>query len=102
MTLQIDGIVSMLLIFTRAGALFLAVPVLGGMSVPVEIRVGLGMLISIILLPVVPAATVALAPGAVVTAVIFELIVGLLMAWLCKRSLQRSTLPPSSFRARSA
>lgn len=79
MSIQIDGIISMLLIFTRAGALFMAVPVLGGMNVPVEVRVALGMLVSIILLPIVPASALVLNPGAIMVAMLFELVVGLLM-----------------------
>lgn len=79
MTLQIDSIISLLLIFTRAGALFLAVPMIGGMAVPVQVRVAIGLLVAIILLPVAPAAAVGLNPPAVIVAMLFELLVGVLM-----------------------
>jgi flagellar biosynthetic protein FliR len=68
----------MMLIFTRAGALFMAVPVLGGISVPVELRVALGIAISVVLVPLVPAVPL-MNPGLLIVAMLFEMLVGLLM-----------------------
>jgi len=80
MTIELDNVYSLLLIFLRTETVIMLVPVLGGASIPVQARVGLGMLISVVLLPVTPAASlVGAAPIQIVLAMLYELFVGLVM-----------------------
>jgi len=59
MTLQLDNIYGMLLIFVRTGALFIAVPVFGGAEIPAYVSIGLGLAESAMLLPLCPAVPMA-------------------------------------------
>jgi flagellar biosynthetic protein FliR len=78
MTIQLDSVFALILVFVRTEALLLAVPTLGGESVPVRIRVGLGMMIAFLLVSVVPTA----APSEIntvtlVLSMLYELLIGL-------------------------
>jgi flagellar biosynthesis protein FliR len=80
MSLQLDNVYSLLLIFVRTETTILFVPVLGGTSIPVQIRVGLGMMIAVLLLPVTPAAALAGASTPeIVLAMGYEMLIGLVM-----------------------
>lgn len=80
MEIQVESIFSIALIFTRAGALFMAVPVLGGQSLPLQVRLALGLLVAVILSPLVPSAPLAGTHALwLILAMLFELIVGALM-----------------------
>jgi flagellar biosynthesis protein FliR len=80
MIIHLDNIFSLMLIFVRTMALFICVPVLGGSSIPVFVRVGLGMLVSAILLPIAPAVSMAGADfSALLVAMLYEFMVGLMM-----------------------
>lgn len=80
MTLHLDNVYSLLLIFVRTETLIMFVPVLGGTSIPVQVRVGLGMLLSVVLLPVTPVAPFAgTATITIFMAMLYEFFVGLVM-----------------------
>jgi flagellar biosynthesis protein FliR len=80
MIIHLVSIYTLLLVFVRTETLFIAVPVLGGSSIPVQVRVALGIIVSALLLPVSPAAQL---PGtdaaSLLVAMMYEFLVGLLM-----------------------
>jgi len=78
MTIQIDNVFGLLLIFVRTETLIIAVPTLGGSSVPIQLRVGLGMMISAILIAVVPVAPLGnTGASGLIEAMAYELLIGL-------------------------
>jgi flagellar biosynthesis protein FliR len=78
MTIQLDNVFGLVLIFVRTETLIIAVPTLGGTSIPVQIRVGLGMMISAILLTVVPVAPLTgIGTAGLVEAMLYEFLIGL-------------------------
>ena len=80
MIIHLDNVYSLLLIFVRTETLFIAVPVLGGSSVPIQMRVALGMMVSAILLPICPAAPLASGDASVLlVAMLYEFLIGLTM-----------------------
>lgn len=80
MTIQLDNVFGLLLIFVRTETLIIAVPTLGGTSVPIQIRVGLGMMIAAILITVVPVAPMAgIDTVGLVEAMLYEFLIGLAM-----------------------
>ncbi len=80
MNFELENIYGLMLTFTRTGALMLAVPVLGGNIVPTQIRVALGLLLAVAMMPLTPEVNLY---GAKVTTLalnlLFELFVGILM-----------------------
>lgn len=80
MIIHLDNVYGLMLIFVRTEALFMAVPTLGGSSIPVQVRVGLGMLVSAILLPLTPAVSFLSADAStIIIAMGYELLIGLMM-----------------------
>lgn len=80
MDFQVESIFSIMLIFTRAGALFMAVPVLGGQSLPPQVRIALGLLVAVTLTPLVPSVPLTNNHALwLIIAMLFELLVGALM-----------------------
>lgn len=81
MTLQINNIYGLLLIFVRTETMFMSVPVLGGATIPVQVRVMLGMIVSVIMLPVLPitALPVYTHASAIFVAMLYEFLIGLTM-----------------------
>jgi flagellar biosynthetic protein FliR len=80
MHLELDNVYSLLLIFVRIETVLMFVPVLGGTSIPVQIRVGLGMMIAVVLLPVTPTAPLAgNSTPVIVLAMGYEILIGLVM-----------------------
>lgn len=78
MTIQLDSVFALILVFVRTEALLLAVPTLGGESVPVRIRVGLGMMIAALLVAVVPtSAPTEINTVSLVLSMLYELLIGL-------------------------
>lgn len=80
MSIHLDSIYSLLLIFTRAGALLLAVPMLGGVMIPVQVRVALALLVAVVLAPICPAAPLGGSHTLwLLLALVSEIVIGLLM-----------------------
>lgn len=80
MTIGLDNVFGLLLIFVRVETLVMAVPTLGGTSIPVQIRVGLGMILAAILLPVVPVAPMGnVTSSGLIVAMLYEFLIGLAM-----------------------
>jgi flagellar biosynthetic protein FliR len=80
MNIELDNVYGLMLIFVRTGALFMAVPVLGGAMIPVQSRVGLGLLTAVVLLPICPAAPlVGVNSMSVLLAMIYEFLIGMIM-----------------------
>jgi flagellar biosynthesis protein FliR len=69
-----------LLIFTRFSALLMAMPLLGGKTVPLPVRVGLCGALALMLTPLMPAASVPDAPSLVV-GLLKEAALGLVLGW---------------------
>src|SRR5687767_14136826 len=69
-----------LLIFARFSALLIAMPLMGGKTVPVPVRVGLCGALALVLTPLMPAAPVADAPRLVV-GLLKEAALGLVLGW---------------------
>ena len=55
MTIYAGEIIVWVLVFLRTGAFFLGIPLFAGQMIPVKIRVGFGLLLSILINPLVPA-----------------------------------------------
>ena len=68
------------LAFTRIMAMLMSVPVLGSQSIPSQVRIGLGVILTAILLPwqPLPEATEALGLFAMVAGIFSELVIGLM------------------------
>jgi len=80
MIIELDNVYGLLLIFVRTGALFMAVPVLGGSIIPVQVRVMLGMLVAVTLLPICPAVPLVGADAITLfMAILYEFFIGLMM-----------------------
>lgn len=78
MTIQLDNVFGLLLVFVRTETLIIAIPTLGGTAVPVQVRIGLGMVISAILLPVVPVAALGnIGTAGLIEAMLYEFMIGL-------------------------
>jgi flagellar biosynthesis protein FliR len=80
MIIHIVSVYTLILVFVRTETLFLAVPVLGGSSIPVQARVALGFIVSVLILPISPAAAL---PGtdavSLLLGMLYEFLVGLTM-----------------------
>ena len=55
MTIYAGEIIVWVLVFLRTGAFFLGIPLFAGQMIPVKIRAGFGLLLSVLINPLVPA-----------------------------------------------
>ncbi len=77
--------VTALLIFSRVGALLAVFPLWSVQQVPVPLRIGSGVLLSIIVLPLVPQTSLADASMAELVLIILkEVSIGLILGFLCR------------------
>ena len=70
-----------MLVAVRVTAALFAAPILGSRTVPVQVRIGIGLLITIVLAPVVPASAVPVEAGLYVFSVLREVVLGLLLGF---------------------
>lgn len=78
MTIQLDSVFALILVFVRTEAMILAIPTMGGESVPVRIRVALGMMIAALLVAVVPSAPLGeITTVNLVVSMLYEMLIGL-------------------------
>ena len=55
MTIEVGEIVVWVLVLLRTGAFFLGIPLFAGKMIPVKIRIGFGLMLSLLISPLVPA-----------------------------------------------
>ncbi|MBN1403409.1 MAG: flagellar biosynthetic protein FliR [Opitutales bacterium] len=80
MSFELENIYALMLCFVRTGALFMAVPVFGGSSIPMQVRILLAMLVSVMMLPMAQSVDLTSATVPVLaTAMLFEFFIGMLM-----------------------
>lgn len=81
MTIETGDIVVWILVFLRTGAFFLGIPLFAGKLVPVRIRTGFGLLLSILINPMVPAdLSIATHFAGAILLSLNEICIGLLLA----------------------
>lgn len=80
-----DGVLVFILLFARFSAMMITAPIYSNVQVPVRIRVGLAMMMTMVILPLQLARTPPLAiadPGALFLALLGETVMGLLLGFV--------------------
>ncbi|MBN1127342.1 MAG: flagellar biosynthetic protein FliR [Chitinispirillaceae bacterium] len=82
----LDTVEMFLLMFTRVIAIMLLLPIFGSANVPIQVRIGLSLLLTVVLFSSMPAAHAAVLPahhsiGMMVFLIVKELAIGLIMGY---------------------